>query len=333
MKVTLLGLPQAGQQQLFSLMTGLSLDDIISKPMEVHQGICDVKDPRIIKLKGIFNPKKTTFAKIEFLLLPDFDLSVPQKDLLVSQLKNADELCLVAREESVQSDAKAFVSELIIYDLMLAEKRLENIAKDKKRNNNPLAEKEKILIEKCKALLDQEKLLINESFIEDELKLLRTYQFLTLKPIIIVVNTQDAKAAKLELPFPSVPVSIEIEQEISQLEPAEQLEFMKELGISESAIAKMSQLCFQGLGLISFFTVGEDEVRAWPIPKGSSAKEAGSAIHTDIAKGFVRAEMMKYDDFIAAGSEAKLKEAGKFYLKGKEYVVEDSDLLSFRFNV
>jgi len=333
MKVTLLGLPQAGQQQLFSLMTGLSLDNIISKPMEVHQGICDVKDPRIVKLKEIFNPKKTTFAKIEFLLLPDFDLSGPQKDLLVSQLKNADELCFVVREASAKDEVSSFLSELIIYDIMLAEKRLENIAKDKKRNNNPQSEKEKILIERCKTLLDQEKRLSNEAFSDEETKLLRTYQFLSLKPIVIVVNSGDAAAKPADFGLPAVALSIEIEQEISQLPESEQAEFMKDLGITESAIVKITQLCFKGLGLISFFTVGEDEVRAWPIPKGFSAKEAGSAIHTDIAKGFVRAEMMKYSDFIAAGSEAKLKETGKFHLKGKEYIVEDSDILSFRFNV
>jgi len=333
MKVTLLGLPQAGQQQLFSLMTALPLDNIISKPLEVHQGVCDVKDPRIIKLKGMFNPKKTTFAKIEFLLLPDFDLSGPQKELLVSQLKNADELCFVVREESAKDEVSSFISELIIYDIMLAEKRLENIAKDKKRNNNPLAEKERVLIEKCKTLLDQEKRLANEPFGEEEAKLLRTYQFLTMKPIIIVVNSSEAAAQPADFGLPAVALSIEIEQEISQLPENEQADFMKDLGITESAIVKITQLCFQGLGLISFFTVGEDEVRAWPIPKGFSAKEAGSAIHTDIAKGFVRAELMKYDDFIAAGSEAKLKELGKFALKGKDYIVEDSDILSFRFNV
>jgi len=333
MKVTLLGLPQAGQQQLFSLMTSLSLDNIISKPLEVHQGVCDVKDPRIVKLKEIFNPKKTTFAKIEFLLLPDFDLSGPQKDLLISQLKNADELCLVVREESAKDDTSSFLSELIIYDIMLAEKRLENIAKDKKRSNNPQSDKEKVLIERCKASLDQEKRLSNETFSEEESKLLRTYQFLTLKPVIIVVNSKEANAKPADFGLPAVSLSIEIEQEISQLDEKDQAEFIKELGITESAITKITQLCFQGLGLVSFFTVGEDEVRAWPIPKGSTAKEAGSTIHTDIAKGFVRAELMKYNDFIAAGSEAKLKEAGKFSLKGKDYIVEDADLLIFRFNV
>src|SRR3989339_1034606 len=313
-------------------MTGLSLDNIISKPLEVHQGICDVKDPRIIKLKEMFNPKKTTFAKIEFLLLPDFDLSGPQKDLLVTQLKNADELCFVVREESAKDEVSSFISELIIYDIMLAEKRLENIAKDKKRNNNPQTEKERILIERCKALLDQEKRLSNEAFSDEETKLLRTYQFLSLKPVVIVFNASDAAAKPADFGLPAVALSIEIEQEISQLPEKEQAGFMKDLGITESAIVKITQLCFKGLGLISFFTVGEDEVRAWPIPKGSTAKEAGSAIHTDIAKGFVRAELMKYDDFITAGSEAKLKEAGKFSLKGKDYIVEDADLLSFRFN-
>ncbi|MCX5726773.1 MAG: DUF933 domain-containing protein [Candidatus Saganbacteria bacterium] len=341
MKVTLLGLPQAGQQQLFSLLTGIALEKIVQKPLEARPGTCDVRDPRIIKLKEIFNPKKTTFARIEFLLLPDFDLHGHEKDLLTSQMKNADELCFVVRAANAEAETNNFLSELVIYDMMLTETRLENIKKEQRRKVTPENEKEKELLIRCRSILEEGKLLRSQNLDQDMLKSLRNYQFFTLKPLVIVVNLpeneirQSRLDSKLRDKFglPVVQLCAEIEAEISELEPAEQAEYMQEAGIDEPAINKISRLTFEGLGLISFFTVGEDEVRAWPIRRGATAQEAGDVIHSDIAKGFVRAEMMDYNDFIAAGSEAKLKETGKFYLKGRDYIVADGDILNFRFNV
>jgi ribosome-binding ATPase YchF (GTP1/OBG family) len=202
-------------------------------------------------------------------------------------------------------------------------------------------EKEKGLMERCKAQLEDELPIRQLNASDEELKQLRTYQFLSMKPLILVVNVPEDRINDLslmeeisrEFSLPAVQISAEIEQEISNLEEKDRAEFMKEMGITESALDKMTTLAFSGLGLISFFTVGEDEVRAWPVRKGSSAPEAGSTIHSDIEKGFVRAEMFKYDELISAGSEAKLKEQGKFHLKGKDYIVEDGDILSFRFNV
>jgi ribosome-binding ATPase YchF (GTP1/OBG family) len=172
-------------------------------------------------------------------------------------------------------------------------------------------------------------------------KALMTYQFLTLKPLLLVINVpedkiqDDEEGQRLEHEFgcPTVQLSVEIESEIEQLSAGERKEYLAALGITQPAIAKMSQLAFRGLGYISFFTVGEDEVRAWPVADGASAVVAGGTIHSDIAKGFVRVEMFKYRDLISAGSEAKLKEQGKFHLKGKDYLIEDGDILSFRFNV
>lgn len=336
MKVALFGSFQSGQQQLFSLLTGIALDNILQKPLEVHQGVASVRDPRIIALQQIFNPKKTTFSQIEFLLLPDLDLS---NQAFINQLKNADELCFIVRTQEAEQKISALLSELSVRDFMLAEKRLENMAKEKQRKN--ISQQEVDLIEQSKQALEQEKRLINLPFAPDQTKLLRTYQFLTLKPIVIVLNTTEKELKDTSLSenirkkyqLPTIQLSIEIEEEISQLPQEEQAEFLKDIGIEQPAIDKISCLAFEGLGLISFFTVGEDEVRAWPIHKGSTAQEAGAAIHTDIARGFVRAEMMKYADFMGAKSEAKLKETGKFYLKGKDYIVEDGDLLSFRFSV
>ena len=329
------------QQQLFSLMTGLALANIQEKPLEVQQGICQVIDPRVTKLKEIFNPKKTTYARIEYLLLPDFNLQGPAKAAVFTQLKNADEFCWVAREDNAEADISSFLSELVIADLMLVEKRLETIAKDQKKKFSEQKEKEKELMEQCKKQLEQEQPLKDLSFSEEQLKLLRTYQFLSIKPLILAINVAEDKikdptiAPKIQQRFayPAVQLCAELESEISQLEEKDRVAFMQEMGITESALDKMTRLAFEALGLISFFTVGEDEVRAWPIKKGSTAPEAGSTIHSDIEKGFVRAEMYTYEDFLAAGSEAKLKEQGKFHLKGRDYVVQDGDILSFRFNV
>ncbi len=328
MKTAIIGSPQAGQQELFCLLTQIDLDMVRQKPLDVHLGICEVKDPRIDQLVKIFNPKKITYARIEYMLLPGFNLK---------QMKNADEICWVTLLENAEADIANFVAEMIISDLMLIEKRLENIAKDQKRKFDQQREKEKQFMELCKKQLDQEKSLSLLSFSPEQAKEIKTYQFLTMKPIIIVVNVPEDKindsAITENIIYPSVQLSIGLESEINQLDPADRGAFMQEMGIDQPAVEKMSIMAYEGLGLISFFTVGEDEVRAWTIRKNSTAAQAGGAIHSDIEKGFVRAEMCCYQDLLAAGSEAKLKEKGKYHLKGRDYIVQDGDVLAFRFNV
>lgn len=338
MKIVILGLPQAGQQELFSLLTRIPLDTVKQKPMDIQLGICEVKDPRVTKLIEMYSPAKRTYARIEYSLLPDFNLIGPSKDLIFNQLKNSDEICWVARFETAQDDIASFISELIIFDLMAVEKRLENIAKDQRRKFLDVRAKEEDLMKLCKAQLDAEKPLSKLQFTSDQIIALKTYQFLTLKPLFFVINVPDDKINDASISrsisdkfsYPCIQVSAGLEEEISRLDEADRPTFMKEMGIKESALDKMNQMAFFELGLISFFTVGTDEVRAWPVRKGALAPEAGSVIHSDIERGFVRAEMFKYDDLIAAGSEAKLKELGKYYLKGKDYLVQDGDILSFR---
>lgn len=328
----------AGQQELFSLLTGIHLDNIKQKRMEIQLGICEVKDPRVTKLIEMYNPAKKAYARIEYLLLPDFILSGPTKDLIFNNLKNADEICWTARHETAEADIPSFISELVIFDLMAVEKRLENISKDQKKKVLDIRVKEEALLKMCKSQLDAEKPLRDLPFTPEQLIALKTYQFMTLKPLFFVINVPEDKINDTSISrsitekykYPCIQVSAALEEEMSRLEKADYAEFMKEMGIKESALDKMNQMAFLGLGLISYFTVGTDEVRAWPVRKGALAPEAGGVIHSDIERGFVRAEMFKYDDLIAAGSEAKLKEQGKFHLKGKDYLVEDGDILSFR---
>ncbi|MFH1542812.1 MAG: DUF933 domain-containing protein [bacterium] len=341
MKIVITGSPQAGQQELFSVLTGIPLETFQQKSQEAHPGVCPVKDPRITKLIEMYKPKKTAYARIEYLLLPDLSAQGPTKVMLIKQLKNSDELCFVCRGETAADDVAGFLSELIINDLMFVEKRLENIAKGQKAKFAEQAEKEKVVIEKCLAHLEGEKPLSQFAFTADDKELIQNYQFLSLKPIIFVINVSEDQIKDNSLSekitatysYPAIQVCAELEQEISQLDEADRASFMKEMGIEESALDKMNRQAFDSLGLISFFTVGEDEVRAWPVEQGASAPKAGSVIHSDIEKGFVRAELFTYDELMAAGSEAKLKELGKFQLKGRDYIVQDGDILNFRFNV
>jgi len=340
MRVVITGNPQAGQQQLFSVLTGISMDTVSQKPMEVQQGICEVRDPRIKKLSQMYKPKKTTYAKIEYTLLPDFNLQGPTKALVFTELKNADEICWVCASGTAKDDIDSFVSELVISDMVLIEKRLESIEKDQKRKFLEEREKEKAILSGFKKLVDEGTILRGVTLSEEDWKIVKTLQLLSLKPIVCAINAEEGekpeeaiKFAKETYQINAVVMNAQLEEEIGRLPEAEREEFMKELGIDEPAIDKMTRIVFSELGLISFFTVGEDEVRAWPIRKGSNAAEAGGAIHSDIAKGFVRAELMKYADLIEQGSEAKLKETGKFNLKGRDHIVEDSDIMNFRFNV
>ncbi|MFH1618039.1 MAG: DUF933 domain-containing protein [Candidatus Margulisiibacteriota bacterium] len=341
MKIVLTGMPQAGSQQLFSLLTGISSDQVIQKPMEAHLGICEVKDPRIVKLTGMYQPTKTTFTKIEYTLLPDFLLSGPSKNLILGELKNADEICFIANSATASEDVGNFCSELILNDLILVEKRLETLAKDQKKKFQQQKEVDKVLMEKIKPYLEASKVPDMGQFSEEEKKLLRTYQLLTLKPSFIIINTPEDKLLDTSVideishnfNLPAIALNILLEEELLALPDNDRREYMQEIGIEEPAINKMTRIVYEELGMISFFTVGEDEVRAWPIRKGSTAAEAGGVIHSDIAKGFVRAEHMTYTDLVELGSEARVKEAGKFSLKGRDYIVEDGDVMSFRFNV
>ncbi|MFC1571662.1 DUF933 domain-containing protein [Candidatus Margulisiibacteriota bacterium] len=335
MRIVITGLPLANSQELFSLLTGIPLATITSKPLETFPGVCDVKDPRIIKLQEMYHPQKTTFTKIEYTLLPDFVLGGPAKSTILKALKNADEICLVVNHDQAKEEIEQLSSELIINDLLLVEKRLGTIAKDQKKKFIEQQEKEKALMGKIKTSLEAAQIPDWSGFSADDQKLLRTYQFLTLKPAFVIINTPEDKINEPAAPsnLPAIRLSIKLEAELLTLSKADRQEFMKEMQLTESAIDRMTRMVYQGLGLISFFTVGEDEVRAWPVAKGATAPEAGRIIHSDIAKGFVRAELIKYDDLITLGSEAKVKEAGKFQLKGRDYIVADGDVLSFRFNV
>jgi GTP-binding protein YchF len=299
-------------------------------------------------------PRKTTYATIDFWDVPGF---LPGKNSggFLQSVSDVDALVVVVRafeSDIVPSyngiqpyeDFNALQQELQVSDWSLLETRMERIAKQ--RMKNPQAADELGLLEKCQATLEQDRPLRQLELDEEEEKSLRTYDFLTRKPLIVVVNLDEeqmrsdsypqkeeleGELARLHIPL--IKVSAQIESEISELDQDDARVFLDELGLEDTGIARLARTVYAHLGLISFFTVGEDEVRAWTIKKGTAAKQAAGKIHSDIERGFIRAEVVSYDDLLECGSSQAVKEKGRFRLEGKEYIVQDGDIISFRFNV
>jgi ribosome-binding ATPase len=368
MKIALIGLPQVGKKTVFSLLTGVGVDHLLSRATEYHVGAVKVADQRIDKLSAMYNPKKTKYAEIECTLAPAPPHEPKPREQWLNKLKDMDAFCHVVRafedpavfhmNGSVDPlrDIDAMNLELAISDLSLIEMRLNRIAQDQKRKFEQERADEAALLEKLKPHLEAGKSLREYAWHEGEEKRMRSLQFLTVKGIVTALNCgesnfpnpelmEDAKA-KLTGPRSEVcELSAKTEAEVAQIEnPVERAEFLAALGITEPAINILTRCLYKALGYISFFTSGEDEVRAWTIRHGGTSVDAAHAIHSDLARGFIRAEVMKYGDLIGAAeglpaeasakvghaAEVKLKETGKLHIKGKEYVVEDGDIINIR---
>jgi len=358
MYIGLIGLPQAGKKTLLRLLTHVDAASTASSNGGVVPGVCPVRDPRVDRLTALYKPKKTTPATIQYLLMPDMTKDSAKNQELLKALQTVDVLAHVVRafaddtvfhlEGSVDPlrDIETIHAELILNDLLFVEKRLERIAKEHGRRSTGVDRtKEQAFFTKLQAHLNESLPLRTLPLDVEEEKLLSGATLLTRKPLLIILNVgedavRDEQLLKqvqqrtLQQQVHLVQVSAKIEEELSQLDdPAERAAFLKELGIAESAIDRLTRISYEALGLISYFTVGADEVRAWTVRRGACAAEAGGAIHSDIERGFIRAELMKYDDLMTLGTEQAVAGAGKVSLKGKEYVVEDGDILNFRFNV
>ena len=356
MKIGIIGLPQVGKKTLFGLLTGEKLDEGYGG-QEIKIGAARIRDSRFDRLVEMYKPKSSVPATIDVVLLPKFDKETVSSGEFLKSLEKCDALCHIVCSFSDESvfhvegsvdplrDVENVYTELILADLILAEKRIERIALDKKKGaGNTNQGKEKEILDAMKKLLDENLPLINFTMNADDKKLMSTYQFLTRKPMIVVLNVNDNQitdtslVGQIETKYKAyglkvMQTSAKIESELSSLDPEEQEIFLKELNIKEPALNRLSALCFDALGLISFFTVGEDEVRAWTVKQNSLAPDAAGVIHSDLQRGFIRAEIMKTNELFESGSESKLKEAGKVMLKGKDYIVEDGDIMHVRFNV
>jgi GTP-binding protein YchF len=357
MKIGLLGLPKSGKTTLFNLLTGSSVatSRYDSGRAELHTGIARVPDPRVDRLSALFKPKKTTYATFEVVDLAGIEKG-ERGALEAKEFRNADALLHVVRafddEARGAADPRRDILdlelELVLADLEVVERRLERLEASIKKQRKEAEIREQALLGRLKLALEAETPLRAASLTDEEARLVRGFTFLSQKPILHLVNLQenaladgDRVAERYGLvevagrPHSRVGwVSAVIEAEIARLEGGEQQAFLADLGLAEPAINRVLRECFALLGLVSFFTTGEDEVRAWPIPAGTRAQDAAGTVHSDIARGFIRAEVNGYDELIAAdGSFADLRARGQLRLEGKDYVVLDGEICHFRFNV
>ena len=353
----LIGLPSVGKTELFKLLTGKA-----ATGAAIDIGAAKIPDSRLDRLAKIYQPKKTTYALVDIVDIPGqhqnagSDASKQEREFL-DAVRNVDALVHVVRtfdndavwhvEGSINPlrDLNAMNTDLILFDLQLAETRIERIGQARKKGVKDNDAEYDAMI-KCRDILEQEKPLSSGEFSDKEMESLQHMQFLTFKPLIIAMNLDDRQLSSGQYPgkeevytwagerkIPVFEINVEMEKEISELEPEEQEMFLEELGIDEPGVAKLSRAVYQCMGLISFLTTGKDEVRAWTIKEGTNAREAAGKVHSDIQRGFIRAEVIAYDAFIQCGSEKLAKEKGLYRLEGKDYIVRDGDIINFRFNV
>jgi GTP-binding protein YchF len=357
-KIGITGLANCGKTTLFNALTGqnVPVTEYSSREEEPNVGIVKVPDRRVDALTGIYRPRKTTLATVEYIdYLGVVKGDARQNRKVVDMIKDVDAVVHVVRGfgdeavvhplESVDParDAGVVELELLFSDLELVEKRLERIEEGEKKGKKA-DEAERSLLLKCREALEEEVPLRRVEFSEGELRAMRHLQFISMLPELMLLNLGEEdlggeKESELvgrlgevyRLPVLAVPGQIEME--ISQLSPEEAELFLQDLGVDDSAMARVIRFCYEHLGLISFLTVGEDEVRAWTIEKGTTAQAAAGKIHSDIERGFIRAEVVAFEDFSRSGSMAAAREKGLVRLEGKTYAVRDGDIINFRFNV
>ena len=364
---TITGLPYVGKTTLFNLLTGghASTGAFAGAEAETNVGVAKVPDERVEKLAELFKPKKTTFAEVTY---RDLGLTHtnkakgegidPQK---LGDLRSSDAIVHVVRafrDPSVPHvdttvdpvrDLGALELELLFADHGVVERRLERLEPEMRSAKGPereAKEREKAVLEKAKSTLDAETPLRDLDLTEEERKAIRGFRFLTLQPQLVVANVDEADVAKPDAVLAPlraaaakhrsmsvVPVCAKLEAEIAELPADEAAAFRAELGVSEPALRRVVRATYELLGLISFFTTGEDEVRAWTVPAATPAQLAAGAIHSDLERGFIRAEVIRWDELLKAGSEANAKRAGIMRTEGKTYPVRDGDCFHVLFNV
>jgi len=345
MRAGLVGYAQSGKTTLFNALTGLHKGGPGGRG-QVNLGAIKVPDPRIDALSALFKPRKTTFAEMRFVDVPGPAGKGTGLDAeALKALAEADAFCLVLRGFPAADGTPAdparelgdFDAELTLHDLAVVEKRLDRLRKEQHKGTGEFHE-----LERLHAQLDEGLPLRAMAWSEAEEKELAHFGFLSRRPLLVVVNVPEAEAAAAppdavvaaarRRQAEALSLCAAVEAEIAELDAAEQPEFLRSLGLTEPARARFLRAAYGLLDLISFFTVGEDEVRAWPVRRGDRAPRAAGRIHSDLERGFIRAEVVHYDDFVALGSESRARHEGKLRLEGKEYVVQDGDVMLFRFS-
>ena len=356
MRVALAGPPQSGKSTLFAAVAeagGSHVD--LSRPDQAHLAVVKVPDERLGWLAELFKPKKIVPAELEFLDIPGFDLAdehgrtrarahwsaMRQSDMLVFVVRafHGDSVPAYRGRVDAEADVEELLAELIFADLDQVYTRVQKLEASVKKPTPRREEQvqELDLMKRLAEALESERPISAVASTHVEEKLLRSFSFLSQKPVLVVLNCAEAAAAEAGpdqiAAAGCLQLSAQIEEEIAELAPPERAEFLADLGLAESARDRLIRSCYRSLNLVSFLTHGKEEARAWSIPSGTDALTAAGEIHTDMARGFIRAETVAYDDLRAAGDMKAAKAAGKVRLEGKTYIVQDGDVITFRFNV
>jgi GTP-binding protein YchF len=359
MQIGIVGLPFSGKSTLFQTITKTHLDPSVLTKAEAHHAVVKIPDARLEKCVEFFAPKSTVHATIEFvdvvglkkgesgstLFTTNFLACVKTNDALVQVVRLFENETVPHPDGSIDSlrDVTAFETEFILSDLALVENRVEKIKKQIQKTQDELMKRELPVLEKCRQMLENEKPLREQEFGKEELQLLKTYQLLSIKPMLIALNLDESQRTGMDALVKQIAEKKngkntkvmsffgKIEMEMSELPDEESKIFMEEYGIKESALDTLIRESYALMGLQSFLTVGDDECRAWTIRRGMTAQDAAGVIHSDFYAKFIRAEVVHYDHFVTAGfSFPKTKETGHWRLEGKEYVVKDGDIISVR---
>jgi ribosome-binding ATPase len=358
LRAGLIGFPSTGKTTLFQLLTSAREAPRAGGKTEANAGVSRVPDERLDRLTALFNPKKHVPATVEFADMGGAPGARAGAAALldVAAFRNADALLHVVRmfrdpaiphaagSVGAARDVRTMEDEVILADLGVVERRLERLERDLKKGGSGELKKEQEILQQCRAALEGGRPLRALELGAEDAKRLRGFQFLSAKPLLLVLNLDESDLPQADhavrlaglddfihgAATRAVPICAKIELEIAQLDAADARAFMADLGLRESGLDRVIRASYDLLGYLSFFTVGEDECRAWSIPRGTPAQTAAGEIHTDIERGFIRAEVVRYEHLLARGSLAACREHGELRLEGKEYVVQDGDVINFR---